>query len=79
MTNNETKRLKEIMVLASEEAKRLGNNKISPEHLFLGMLRLKRAWAIDVLIALGIDFYEVKARIEQKLSRQKEKRTGGII
>ncbi len=73
MTNNETKRLKEIMVLASEEAKRLGNNKISPEHLFLGMLRLKRAWAIDVLIALGIDFYEVKARIEQKLSRQKEK------
>ena len=36
MTNNETKRLKEIMVLASEEAKRLGNNKISPEHLFLG-------------------------------------------
>ncbi|NCE72893.1 ATP-dependent Clp protease ATP-binding subunit [Odoribacter sp. Z80] len=73
MTNNETKRLKEIMVLASEEAKRLGNNKISPEHLFLGMLRLKRAWAIDVLIALGIDFYEVKARIEQKLSGQKEK------
>ena len=73
MTNNETERLKEIMVLASEEAKRLGNNKISPEHLFLGMLRLKRAWAIDVLIALGIDFYEVKARIEQKLSRQKEK------
>lgn len=73
MTNNETKRLKEIMMLASEEAKRLGNNKISPEHLFLGMLRLKRAWAIDVLIALGIDFYEVKARIEQKLSRQKEK------
>ena len=34
---------------------------------------MKRAWAIDVLIALGIDFYEVKARIEQKLSRQKEK------
>lgn len=78
MTNNETKRLKEIMVLASEEAKRLGNNKISPEHLFLGMLRLKRAWAIDVLIALGIDFYEVKARIEQKLSRQKEKGQEGL-
>ena len=61
------------MTLASEEARRLGNTKISPEHLFLGILRLKQAWAIDVLISLGIDFYEVKSKIEQKLGRQRDK------
>ena len=73
MAKNETKKLREIMTLASEEARRLGNSKISPEHLFLGMLRLKQAWAIDVLIALGVDFYEVKAKIEQKLGKQRDK------
>ena len=42
----------------------MGNTKVSPEHLFLGMLRMDQARAIDVLIALGVDFYEVKAKIE---------------
>ncbi len=66
MTKNDNKKLKEIIDLACEEAKRLGNTKVSPEHLFLGMLRMDQARAIDVLIALGVDFYEVKAKIEQK-------------
>lgn len=73
MGKNETKKLKQIMTLAGEEAKRLGNTKIYPEHLFLGMLRLSNAKAIDVLIALGLDFYEVKDKIEQKLSKKHEK------
>ena len=38
MTKNDNKKLKEIIDLACEEAKRLGNTKVSPEHLFLGML-----------------------------------------
>lgn len=73
MGKNETKKLKQIMTLAGEEAKRLGNTKIYPEHLFLGMLRLSNAKAIDILIALGLDFYEVKDKIEQKLARKHEK------
>lgn len=73
MAKDETKKLREIMVLAGEEARRLGNAKISPEHLFLGILRLKQAWAIDVLIALEVDFYEVRRRIEQKLNKQRDK------
>lgn len=73
MGKNETKKLKQIMTLAGEEARRLGNAKIYPEHLFLGMLRLSDARAIDVLISLGLDFYEVKDKIEQKLSRKHEK------
>ena len=73
MTKNDNKKLKEIIDLACEEAKRLGNTKVSPEHLFLGMLRMDQARAIDVLIALGVDFYEVKAKIEQKLNKQRDK------
>lgn len=61
------------MTSAGEEAKRLGNSKIYPEHLFLGLLRLSRGRAIDVLMALGLDFYEVKERIEEKLEKKKEK------
>lgn len=61
------------MTLAGEEAKRLGNTKIYPEHLFLGMLRLNNAHAIDLLLALGLDFYEVKDKIEQKLGKKHEK------
>lgn len=73
MAKNESKKMKEIITLAKAEAKRLGNTRISPEHLFLGMLRLKRAWAIDVLMSLGVDFYDVKTKIEQKLGRQRDK------
>ena len=58
------------MTCAGEEAKRLGNSKIYPEHLFLGLLRLSHGRAIDVLMALGLDFYEVKDRIEEKLEKK---------
>ena len=61
------------MTCAGEEAKRLGNSKIYPEHLFLGLLRLSHGRAIDVLMALGLDFYEVKDRIEEKLEKKREK------
>lgn len=73
MGKSDTKRLKQIMTCAGEEAKRLGNSKIYPEHLFLGLLRLSHGRAIDVLVALGLDFYEVKDRIEEKLEKKREK------
>lgn len=61
------------MTSAGEEARRLGNSKIYPEHLFLGLLRLNQGRAIDVLVALGLDFSEVKERIEEKLEKKKDK------
>lgn len=73
MGKNETEKLKQIITLAGEEARRLGNTKIYPEHLFLGMLRSNNARAIDILIALGLDFYEIKDKIEQKLERKRDK------
>ena len=61
------------MTSAGEEARRLGNSKIYPELLFLGLLRLNQGRAIDVLVALGLDFYEVKERIEKKLEKKRDK------
>ncbi|MEG2792123.1 MAG: ATP-dependent Clp protease ATP-binding subunit, partial [Odoribacter sp.] len=74
MAKNDTNRLKEIMRLAGEEAMRLGNTKITPEHLFLGMLRQEHSQAVELLIALGVDFYEVRAKVEKKLGRKKDKK-----
>lgn len=73
MGKSDTKRLEQIMTSAGEEARRLGNSKIYPEHLFLGLLRLNQGRAIDVLVALGLDFYEVKERIEKKLEKKRDK------
>ena len=50
MGKEDTRRLKQIMTSAGEEAKRLGNSKIYPEHLFLGLLKLRSGRAIDILI-----------------------------
>lgn len=73
MGREETRRLKQIMTSAGEEARRLGNSKIYPEHLFLGLLRLRSGRAIDILISLGLDFYEVKDKIEQRLGGKRYK------
>ena len=47
------------MTSAGEEARRLGNSKIYPEHLFLGLLRLNQGRAIDVLVALGLSLIHI--------------------
>ena len=70
MGKSKTERLREIVLLAGEEARRLRNAKISPEHLFLGMLRLEQEWVMQVLNVLGVDFVEVKKKIEQQLDKQ---------
>ena len=61
------------MTSAGEEARRLGNSKIYPEHLFLGLLKLRSGRAIDILMSLGLDFYEVKDKIEQRLEGKRYK------
>ena len=73
MGKEDTRRLKQIMTSAGEEAKRLGNSKIYPEHLFLGLLKLRSGRAIDILMSLGLDFYEVKDKIEQRLEGKRYK------
>ncbi|MDR1755604.1 MAG: ATP-dependent Clp protease ATP-binding subunit [Culturomica sp.] len=72
MSRIDTSRLKQIMTLAGEEARRLGNSRIYPEHLLLGLLRVSRGRVPDILIPLGVNFEEVKSLIEEKLELKKE-------
>ncbi|MDR1273775.1 MAG: ATP-dependent Clp protease ATP-binding subunit [Odoribacteraceae bacterium] len=71
MGQEDTKKLKLIMQSASEEARRLGNDKIYPEHLLLGVLKMQGGHATDVLVSLGLDSREIKSQIEQRLGRKR--------
>lgn len=60
-------RIKDIIAYSREEAIRLGNDYIGPEHLFLGILRDGEGLATEVLESLGIDLLGIKKNLERKL------------
>ncbi len=72
MDSKFSQKIKDVLTYSREEAIRLGNNSISPEHLFLGILRDGEGVAIDVLRSLGLDLLEIKKMIEKKLVNSKE-------
>lgn len=62
-----SQRVKDILAYSKEEAIRLGNSHISPEHLFLGILRDGEGMAIDILINQGADLLSLKGSIEKSI------------
>jgi ATP-dependent Clp protease ATP-binding subunit ClpC len=62
-----TQRIKDVLSYSKEEAARLGTPFIGPEHLFLGILRDGEGDAIEALVALGADLYELRKAIEQRI------------
>ena len=64
MDSKLSQRIKEVLNLSREEAERLGNNFIAPEHLFLGIIREGEGRAIDALEAFNVDLSEIKRDIE---------------
>jgi ATP-dependent Clp protease ATP-binding subunit ClpC len=66
-----SQRIKDVLTYSKEEAVRLGNPYIGTEHLFLGILREGEGIAIDILIVLGIDLFEIRKSIEDVI-RSKE-------
>ena len=55
-----SQRIKDVLSYSKEEAIRLGNAHIGTEHLFLGILRDGEGLAIDVLILLGAELYDLR-------------------
>src|SRR5712692_7966941 len=55
---------KEALLMAQEEAEKHGQGTIGPEHLLLGLLRVKTGFAATVLPGLGIDDAVVEAKLE---------------
>ena len=59
--------LNEIIRYAREEALRTGSYGISPDHLYLGILRHDESVAAKTIRDLGIDFEEMKQFIDSKI------------
>ena len=64
MDNNFSPRVRDIMAYSREEAGRLQNNYIGPEHLMLGILREGDGVAIQVLQDFDIDLHVLKDYID---------------
>ena len=64
MNNQFSQRVSDIITYSKEEANRLKNRYIGPEHLLLGMLRDGGGKAIEILQKLDIDLNRVKKRLE---------------
>ncbi|MFA6887255.1 MAG: ATP-dependent Clp protease ATP-binding subunit [Fermentimonas sp.] len=64
MDNNFSQRVRDIMAYSREEAGRLQNNYIGPEHLMLGILRDGDGVAIQVLQDFDIDLHVLKDYID---------------
>ncbi|MDO9580883.1 MAG: Clp protease N-terminal domain-containing protein, partial [Bacteroidales bacterium] len=67
MDSQFSQRVKDILGYSKEEAIRLGNSHISPEHLFLGILRDGESAAIEILMNQGIDLMVLKGSLEKSI------------
>ncbi len=65
--NKYSKQLKKVLSFSREEAVRLGNDYISNEHLFLGVLREGSANILQILVNHNIDLNLIKKSIENRI------------
>ncbi len=64
MDSQFSSKVKEIISFSREEALRLGNDYICPEHLLLGMIREGNGLALKILQALKVDLYDLRRELE---------------
>lgn len=67
MDSQFSQRVKDILAYSKEEAIRLGNSHISPEHLFLGILREGEGVAVEILLNQGVDLLMLKGSLEKSI------------
>jgi ATP-dependent Clp protease ATP-binding subunit ClpC len=67
MTVNYSEQLNNVLLYSSQEAERLGNNYVGPEHLLLGILRNATGKAIDILNGSHINLSKIKEVIESQI------------
>lgn len=72
MKNNYSEKLRDIIEYGREEAGRLQNSYIGPEHLMLGIIRDGENEACQILEDLHIDPYTIKRLIEQEVKNTAE-------
>lgn len=67
MSNEFTQQVSDIVVYGKEEANRLQNDHIEPEHLLLGILRDGECKAAEILKSLYLDLKGIKNELETQL------------
>ncbi|MBQ8711787.1 MAG: ATP-dependent Clp protease ATP-binding subunit [Prevotella sp.] len=67
MTSQFSPKVSEVLSFSREEAARLASRSVGPEHLLLGLLRMKESPIIDVFHRLNLNLQSVKAELEQKV------------
>ena len=72
MNNKFSKRVKDIMAYSREEAGRLQNNYIGPEHLMLGILRDGDGLAIQILQDFDVNLKSLKEQIDSQIRQVQE-------
>ena len=72
MTVNYSEQLHNVLMYSSQEAERLGNNYVGPEHLLLGILRNGTGKAIDILNVSHINLSKIKQIIESQIRTDME-------
>lgn len=63
----QTNNLHTILLYAQQEAQRLGNSEVFPDHLMLGILRLADGKAFELLMQAGLNPVELKRSIDERL------------
>ena len=69
-----TERARRSIVLAQEEAQRLGNNYIGTEHLLLGIISEGESVAAKVLENLDVNLQKVRSEVEAIVAKPPSKR-----
>ncbi len=69
--NKFTPHLRQILEYSKEEAVRLNNNQIRPEHFILGIIKDGEGIAVEALIRQGVNLNDLKSQIEWNLAEDK--------
>lgn len=67
MTGQFSPIVSEILAFSREEALRLASSSVGPEHLLLGMLRIKESSVYGLFLQLNVDLEQIKKDLEQKV------------
>jgi len=67
-----TKRARQALTLAQDEAQRLGHKFIGTEHLLLGFLREGQGIAAQVLTQMGVSLDQVRRMVQDTIGREEQ-------
>ena len=70
MTSQFSPKVSEVLAFSREEAARLSSRTVGPEHLLLGLLRMKEGPVVDVFNRMQLNLQSVKAELEQKVREE---------